>query len=131
MPAILDEFGFATAIRYLCDSVPPQTGLEIKFNSSGNSQLQDKRVKMYLYRISQEGITNIIKHSGAKYAEITIMQQPHNISLLITDSGRGFDMKCIQAGNCRGLRNMRERVKILGGEIKINSEFFIFNKIIN
>ena len=123
MPAILDEFGLSIAIRNLCESVPPQTGLEIQLNSSGNSKVQDKRVKMYLYRISQEAITNIIKHSGAKLAEITLLQDIDRISLHISDSGRGFDMKCIQAGNCRGLRNIKERVNILSGEIKINSEF--------
>jgi signal transduction histidine kinase len=122
MPAILDEFGLATAIRYLCESVPQKTGLDIRFNSSGNNQVQDKRIKMYLYRISQEAITNIIKHSGAKLAEISMSQQAESVSLHITDSGLGFDMKCIQTGNCKGLRNMRERVNILGGEIKINSE---------
>ena len=129
MPAILDEFGLATAIRYLCESVPPQSGLEIKFISSGNTQVQDKRVKMYLYRISQEAITNIIKHSGAKVAEIMMSQLPESVSLQISDSGRGFDMKCIQAGNCRGLKNMKERVNILDGEIKINSEILKGTKI--
>ena len=122
MPAILDEFGLATAIRYLCETIPTQTGLEIQFNSSGNFQVQDNRIKMYLYRISQEAITNIIKHSGAKFAEITISQNSDKVLLQISDSGKGFDMTCIQAGKCRGLRNMRERINILRGELKINSK---------
>jgi signal transduction histidine kinase len=125
MPAILDEFGLATALRYLCESVPPNSGLVINFSNSGTKQVQDKRIQMYLYRISQEAITNIIKHSGAKTAELILLQDNNGVKVQIIDHGKGFDMQCIQAGICRGLKNMQERVNILGGEIKINSEIAV------
>ncbi len=90
MPAVLNEFGLADALTTLCRDVTNSTGIQIEINHKElNVELEDK-IKTYLYRISQEALNNIIKHSGANFALITLRSEDHQVILRIEDNGIGF-----------------------------------------
>jgi signal transduction histidine kinase len=122
MPAILDEFGLITAIRNLCDTLPENTSLKIDVYDPGIPDIKNKTMKMYLYRIIQEAITNIIKHAEATKAQIKFEFKDDLIEVLISDNGKGFNTDCVNAGRCRGIKNIRERVHILKGSIVITAQ---------
>jgi signal transduction histidine kinase len=78
-------------------------------------------VQIGLYRIAQEALNNIIKHSGASRASITLRAQADQIEMAIADNGRGFEPTSL-AGEHMGLRIMRERAEAIGARLSIDSE---------
>jgi signal transduction histidine kinase len=78
-------------------------------------------VKIALYRIAQESLNNIAKHSGASRAQIALHCQPHQVNLDIVDNGHGFDMNQVAPGSF-GLGNMRERASHIGATLKMQSK---------
>lgn len=121
MPAVLNEFGLVDALTNLCREVSKSTGIQVLFNHKNLRQKPDDKIKTYLYRISQEALNNIIKHSDANSATLTLNSDDNYVFLLIEDDGKGFkyaeDRKL--CGN--GISNMKERVLLLNGYIKIDS----------
>ena len=122
MPVVLNEFGLIDALSNLCREVHKSTGIEIEFNHENFlAEKEDKR-NTYLYRISQEALNNIIKHSNAQKAMIELKSDSTNIYLNIIDQGKGFnyfeDRK--MCGN--GISNMKERVNLLKGYIEFDTQ---------
>lgn len=72
---------------------------------------------MCLFRVVQESLRNVSKHSGAREAHVDLSEKDKEIVLLVEDAGRGFDMKSNRARAALGLISMRERVPLVGGEI--------------
>ncbi|MGD1952713.1 MAG: sensor histidine kinase [Leptolyngbyaceae cyanobacterium] len=72
-----------------------------------------------LYRIAQEGITNIVKHANATAVELSLMADESGFRLLLRDNGRGFDLTQTSTGF--GLQGMRERAQTIGGQLTLNS----------
>ena len=130
MPAVLNEFGLVNALNNLCREITKSTGIEIKFKYENFSVEIEDKINTYLYRISQEALNNIIKHSKAKSAIVELTSNEKNVYLKISDNGNGFsyieDRK--MCGN--GISNMKERVLLLNGKIEIDSQKGIGTKII-
>jgi len=122
MPAVLNEFGLVDALLNLCREVSGSTGINVEFNHEGLTLKLDDKTKTYLYRISQEALNNIIKHSGAKEAFITISSDEAYVSLQVQDNGIGFNYSDNRKLCGNGISNMKERVHLLNGNIEIKSE---------
>ncbi|PLX11261.1 MAG: hypothetical protein C0597_15390 [Marinilabiliales bacterium] len=122
MPAVLNEFGLVDALVNLCREVSGSTGINVEFNHESLSLTLDAKIKTYLYRISQEALNNIIKHSKAKDAFITISSNEASVSLQIEDNGIGFNYIDNRKLCGNGISNMKERVHLLDGNIEIRSE---------
>ncbi|MEZ4999174.1 MAG: histidine kinase [Bacteroidales bacterium] len=120
MPAELSQFGLTDALRNLCREVEISSGMEIAFRQVNFENYIDEKVNTYLYRISQEALNNIVKHSGAKRASVTLSMDD-SFCLDISDDGCGFnyrpDIKL--CGN--GISNIKERVHLLKGEVEFTS----------
>ncbi len=120
MPAVLSEFGLSEAIANLATDSMKASGIEIDFNDQGFFAAADKKTENYLYRICQEAINNIIKHSGAEKARITLKSDKNSIQLVIKDNGYGLpEQQNEKSGH--GLTHMKERAELLGGSFKIHS----------
>lgn len=119
MPSVLVNFGFKKAVEELYRKIN-SSGI-IKFQLSYNSDIEtiSKRVDLYLYRIIQEALNNTLKHSHATIYNLEI-ESNDNFTLVITDNGTGFQVDKRNEGN--GLRNIRERVNIMDGQIEIYSK---------
>jgi two-component system NarL family sensor kinase len=120
MPPVLEAFGLEQGLKNLCKDTTHNTGINVHFTSENIPDTLDKRVQIYLYRISQEAINNITKHSAANEASIKISSDQNIIFLNIADNGKGFDSDKIEiSGN--GIMNIKQRVELLKGECLVSS----------
>lgn len=122
LPAALDEFGIISALRARCEEMARIAGMKITFHSEGNLDHLDKKSKTYLYRIAQEGINNAIKHSHAECLLVNLQRDAQKVELIITDDGKGFTFVPDDTKLHQGIQNIRERVSILNGSFKIESQ---------
>lgn len=121
-PMILDKLGFLEAIDWFCKEFSARTGIVCSLNvTSGNLSPTEDRATA-LFRIFQETLTNIARHSGATRATITITDSPDSYLLSVQDNGRGIKRSEMKADNSLGLLGMRERAVVLGGEVTISGE---------
>jgi signal transduction histidine kinase len=125
-PPGIDEMGLVTAIEIYCEEFSEKSGLKVEFQSAGMHKLYlDDDIKIHLYRLIQEGLNNIQKHADADRVIIKLVGASPNIILRVEDNGKGFDVRerelSLGKEKRMGLRSMKERVNLLGGEITIQS----------
>ncbi len=123
-PKILDELGLGPAVTSLVHLVSEQSGIKGSLNIHNLNGRLDKRLELFTFRLAQETLNNIIKHSGANEFSVILQENKNNLRLIVSDNGKGFDLK--ETGNGYGLNgfglfNMKERVESFGGELKIDS----------
>lgn len=115
-PSVLDDFGLLRAIDKEADRLR-DAGIEVHWQTRSHERLPDP-VEIALFRIAQEGINNVLKHAGAHRVELGLQRHPEQITLHLSDDGRGFDSDGTQAHDpaCSlGLVTMQERASLLGG----------------
>ena len=116
-PPVLNQFGLISAIENICEEVRKNAGIKIEFTHNAEEKKCDEKVKIYLYRIIQEALTNIVKHANATDVAINLVLSDQ-INLTISDNGIGFNLdENYKPGN--GISNMRERTELLGGTFEI------------
>jgi signal transduction histidine kinase len=118
-PTILDDFGLDAGIRWQADRFRERTGIEVDYRSEFDGRLPDE-TETHLFRIVQEALTNVARHSGAGRVNIHLRAEEGAIRLTLTDNGRGFGDKAAQNGGM-GLSGMRARARSAGGELKVTS----------
>lgn len=120
-PSILQEFGLKSAMENLCSDFMRTTGMQLNFMADIKENGPDDMTSTYLFRIAQEGLINIHRHSGATKVKVGLTQDSYGIFLEIEDNGQGFLLKEVSKKGGNGLYNMRERANILKGNLTINS----------
>ena len=121
-PAQLDDLGLVPALQYLGEVENKRTGLVVNFEVQGNRQRLDQLVETVIFRVAQEALTNSSRHSGADSARMQVIFSSEQITLRVSDHGKGFDLSDEPvAPHGWGLAGMRERVESVGGELKIES----------
>ncbi len=121
-PTILDDLGLVRAIESTCVMLMKQENIEIAFAKADVPALIPKDTALCLYRIVQEGLRNIIRHSHARDAEIFLKGTDSSVCLTIRDAGIGFDPAEVRQQPGLGLASMRERVGLVGGDFSITSQ---------
>lgn len=121
-PSKLDHLGLATALKSFCDEINSSQGLEIEFFQRGFPATLPKDVTLCVFRIAQESLRNIVKHSGAQEALVILEKTDSEISLCVSDDGCGFDTNSDKMKSGLGFVSMRERLRLVGGEIAIHSQ---------
>jgi PAS domain S-box-containing protein len=125
-PAAIDRLGLLPAIQWLAEEVSRYSGVAIKVNVSGEEHRLPEETAIALFRIIQEAMRNIWRHSGATKAEITIEWYPDRTKATIIDNGKGFktpDMMGDLAKHGKlGLAGMQERAQLVGGTLTVKSE---------
>jgi signal transduction histidine kinase len=121
-PSKLEQLGLVAAIGSLCRELAETHGLKIEFRHEAMPSSIPPDTAVCLYRIAQEGLSNAIKHAGARQAEVELSGTADSVSLRIVDHGRGFDPREVQGKSGLGLVSMRERALHLGGELTIDSQ---------
>lgn len=119
-PSKLEELGLVPAARGFCEELAVQTGIRIRFSDGSLPDSLPPDVSLCLYRVLQESLWNVARHSGAGEATVVLQGRGSWLLLEVVDRGRGFDVESIPAGGL-GLLSMRERVRLLGGELEIES----------
>ena len=119
-PDQLETLGLVTAVESICREISRQHHIVVEFQGGKVPSAINANVSLCLYRVVQEALHNIVKHGGAERAFVTLACADGAIELRVADEGRGF-MPGAQGNRGLGLVSMRERVKLLGGEIAIHS----------
>ena len=124
-PPALDNLGLRAALEQYLKEWSRSTGIRAEFASRGLTRLErlNKVVETTLYRVVQEALTNVHRHSGSEIVSVLLERMDGEITVIIEDSGKGFDVDAVVAGNSErlGLVGMRERIELVGGSLAIES----------
>lgn len=118
-PPQLDHLGLTRALRAMLDSVARTAGFRLSCRVEDIDGVYPAELEANWYRILQEGLNNILKHARARNVDVVLEHDVRTVRLIVADDGRGF-VPTAAAGGI-GLRNIAERVRILGGELRIDS----------
>ena len=118
-PGTLDDLGLGPALKTLTDEFTDRTGIETDLETVVFRNRLDDDAKTALFRVAQEALTNIERHSGASEVKVRIFGHKKGATLRVQDNGMGFHQDCARGG--LGLRNMEERVEQLDGTLRILS----------
>lgn len=124
-PPQLDDFGLLPTLRWYADEVRERLGLEVAVSSRGEEADLPVDVRTVLFRVVQEGLTNIIRHAATDKAEVLVVFDQDEVRIRVEDVGRGFnvDETMHKSGRpCWGLLGMIERAALIGGECHISSQ---------
>lgn len=125
-PPALDNLGLRLALQGQMEEWSQRYGIECDFHAVGvDGERFPAEVETTLYRVVQEGLNNVVKHAGATRASLVLERRGGVVGTILEDDGRGFDVEATLASPEKarrlGLRGMRERVALLGGELEIES----------
>ncbi len=120
-PPSLEAVGLEEALRLECLAFAERTGLQVVFASDELQMVPPTEVGLALYRIVQEGLQNCLKHSGAHAAKVSLRQADGQLVLTVSDSGSGFDQKAARTAAGMGLSSMKERARLIGAAIEIDT----------
>ena len=118
-PSILDELGLESTITWYLESVRKQLGVQATYYRSGEPRTVDPNVAIHVYRVLQEAITNVARHSGTTAADVRLRFETGLLTLEVADEGRGMRPSSTHRG--LGLVAMRERAALLGGTIEFET----------
>jgi signal transduction histidine kinase len=115
-PVMLDETGLESTLDWYLPVVERQAGIHISYEKSGAAYPVDGNAAIHVYRVVQEALNNVTRHSGAREAWVRLRYLPRKLELEVEDHGSGFLGQSVQKGI--GLVAMRERAQLLGGAIE-------------
>ena len=114
-PEVLDELGLTAALTTLCNRLSSQTGLVIHRTLPESPPPLSPDEQLVVYRIVQESLTNVIRHSGAREARVTLRAQADEVEVAVEDDGGGLPADGVPLEG--GIRSMRERALLIGAEL--------------
>jgi two-component system, NarL family, sensor histidine kinase DevS len=118
-PKALDDFGLVPAIERLVETFREHTGLEVHLEPQLGAERLPSDVETTLYRITQEALTNVVKHAQARRVSIVLTRRDGSVAAVIEDDGRGFGSGDGSGG--LGLLGMRERIALVEGRLEVES----------
>jgi len=125
-PPMLDEVGLVSALRWLVEGLEERSGIDVELDVPEDLERMPAQIELTLFRIAQEGLSNVHRHAQAKKAKIKIVPDSNKITLELSDTGKGIPEATLQKLGKNlaigvGIAGMRERVSELGGEFEIVS----------
>jgi PAS domain S-box-containing protein len=125
-PATLDRLGLLPSLEWLASNVKDYSNIAVEVVTEGDERRLDPEIELVLFRIVQEALSNVWRHSLAAAAQITVVFDTRTIRIIVKDDGQGFDVP-VSIGNLAkdgklGLAGMQERAKLINGTVTIASE---------
>ena len=125
-PSVLDDLGLAAALRWYADRQGRRAGLAVRVRTQLPTERLASDLETACFRVAQEAITNVARHAGAKRVEVDARAEDGTLDLTVRDDGSGFDVAALRGGTTAegsiGLDGMEERVHLLGGDFRIDSQ---------
>jgi signal transduction histidine kinase len=115
-PSILEELGLESTIQWYLSTAGKQMGLDVSYEQVGKAAEIDQTTRIHVYRVLQEALSNVARHSGSKRAWVRLRCDADSLELEVEDHGKGLDPPTARRG--LGLVAMRERVELLGGSLE-------------
>ena len=120
-PSIIKDLGLSRAVKSECSNFSSRTGIAVIFTPENLPDNIPKNIALSVYRIIQEGLSNIVKHADTKNAYVFLEGSDHNLLLTVRDTGVGFDKNEVRHQAAMGLGSIRERVRLVNGTSSITS----------
>jgi signal transduction histidine kinase len=122
-PSHLDDLGLGATLRWYAGEIESSTRLHVDVEVIGERGPMSTEIKTALFRITQEALTNIVKHANANEVVVRLVYGTETVSVRVIDDGRGFDLSVLDNSERKswGLLGMRERANLLGGVLTIDS----------
>jgi signal transduction histidine kinase/CheY-like chemotaxis protein len=122
-PPLLDDMGLASALSWYMDGFSKRSGISEQLSVPDNLPRLSLQAETALFRITQESLSNVIRHSKSKQAWVRIALEPHCLKLSVRDEGRGFDQTAYSGSGPSGvgIEGMRGRLRSLGGNLHLQS----------
>jgi PAS domain S-box-containing protein len=118
----LKYLGLTAAVTALCREFSDRKGVQIALHCDAIPRTVPEEISLCLFRVLQEALQNASKHSGSKHYQVTIKYAPNEIELTVSDPGVGFDPQLAMQGRGLGITSMRERLKLVEGELSIERQ---------
>jgi len=119
-PTALDDLGLKAAMAGHVEEVRRQTTIAAKFDSEGDFSDLSPETQLVAYRVAQESLSNVVRHSDAQHVRVRLRRDGDGIELTVSDDGHGFVLAADEGG--LGIPGMRERALLVGGELEIESK---------
>ncbi len=120
-PPMLDGLGLLPALLWQIERCEAQTGIRVDFHHAGLDRRFAPEVEITAFRIVQEALTNVARHAGVMRASVEVWADAETLGARIADEGRGFSVEAALARYSSGLAGMRERCRLLGGQLTVES----------
>jgi signal transduction histidine kinase len=123
-PTILDDFGLEAGLHWLADGFTERTGIDVEVEGELHQRLPDE-TETHLFRIAQEALTNVARHSGARHVWMSLARHAGEVRLSIRDDGRGLPAPSGNGDarvNGMGMIGMRARARSTGGDVTVRSK---------
>ena len=121
-PAILDAAGLVAAVEWAAEEFEARSGTQCRFELPSGDVVIDPECATALFRIFQETLTNVARHADATRVQVRLAQGDNATVLDVRDNGKGVSEEQLSAGSSLGVLGMRERARLLGGELSISGE---------
>lgn len=121
-PGLLDDLGLSAAIEWQAEEFQKRSGISCKVNLSFNDDSLDTVLSTAIFRIFQETLTNIVRHSNATEASVSVIEQSGKLTIEVKDNGKGITEEQISDAKSLGIIGIRERVRPWGGEVNIKGK---------
>jgi signal transduction histidine kinase len=116
-PSLLEELGLESAVEWYLSTVEKQLGVHVQYECTGAAVGVSETIAIHVYRVLQEAISNVARHSGVTQAWVTLRSEPGVLTLEVEDHGKGLDAGAPRRG--LGLVGMRERAALVGGTLEM------------
>jgi PAS domain S-box-containing protein len=121
-PSVLDDLGLVASLRALCKEFSEREGIAAEFDSGILPGSVPREIVSCLYRVAQESLQNIVKHSNAKHVSVALSLQKGSVLLSIEDDGAGFDAEVVRGRGGLGLISMEERARMVNGTLSVEAQ---------
>lgn len=122
MPEMLVKFGLDEAVKDYCSAINTMKLVKVNYHSQGLDPRIDKATEIIVYRVIQELLNNILKHSGATEAFVQLIREGVRLNVGVEDNGKGFETATLENNKGAGWTSIRSRVDYLKGRMDIHSE---------
>ncbi len=120
-PTILDDFGLDAALKSLTDNFSQRTGIHVEYRSDMNGRRLRDETETHLFRIAQEALTNVARHSQATSVSVELLSHGDDVALTIRDNGRGFEITERRPASGLGLAGIETRARGCGGKLTMET----------
>jgi signal transduction histidine kinase len=120
-PLVLDDLGLAAAVEWLLETFEERNGIECELVAASENLDFGEPLASCIFRILQESLTNVARHSGASSVQIALVRENGEIALTVKDDGRGFSPDSPRKPDSYGLMGLRERAHLVGGKVRIDT----------
>jgi signal transduction histidine kinase len=120
-PAVIDDLGLVSALRVECKRVAQHDPIRVNFDCHDVPTSVPSNVAICLFRVAQEALRNVVRHAQARNVEVSLKTKEGGITLAVRDDGKGLTDPGVDARASLGLVSMRERVRLVGGNLHIQS----------